>query len=43
MLPILLANNPPKVGHSPTHMHMNTIKWFVNIATIELIPIITLI
>jgi hypothetical protein len=43
MLPKQLANNPPKVEHSPTHMHSNAIKRFTNIAAFELIPKITLI
>jgi hypothetical protein len=43
MLPIQLVENPTKVGHSPTHMHMNTTEWFANIATTKSIPRITLI
>jgi hypothetical protein len=43
MLLIQLVENPPKVGRSPTHMHMNVAERFTNIAALESIPRITLI
>jgi hypothetical protein len=43
MLLIQLAENPPKVGHFPTHMHMSVAKRFANIATPKSTPKITLI
>jgi hypothetical protein len=41
MLPILLVEIPPKVGHFPTHMHMSTTEWSANIAIVESIPRVT--
>jgi hypothetical protein len=43
MLPIQLVENPPKVKHSPTHMHMSAAERFANITTFESTPRITLI
>jgi len=43
MLPIQQAENPPKVGHLPTHMHMSVAERSTNIATLESTPRITLI
>jgi hypothetical protein len=43
MLSIQLTENPPKVGHFPTHMHMNVVEKFANIATAESTLKITLI
>jgi hypothetical protein len=43
MLPIQLVENPPKVGYFPTHMHMSAVERSANIATLELIPKVTLI
>jgi hypothetical protein len=35
---MLPTENPPKVGHSPTRMHMSAFVWFANITTHKSIP-----